>query len=234
MRIVAMFAVAGVLAAGTASAQRYDTYDRYDYGYAPPSVSNNCEKIKGEQRLAGALVGGVLGGVAGGAIGNNIDDDDHYYRHGRYHRGYRGYHRRGYHRRGHYHGGDGDNSGEVVAGAVIGAIVGGIAGAAIADDGVDCRPQVYDGVPPPTRQPYGVGWEERPRPISHDPHAGDLYGGPRERGYDDYAERTRYEPREQGRECRTVTRITTLPNGEQLREDTQACRDTPYDDWAVQ
>ena len=126
----------------------------------------------------------------------------------------------------------------MIAGALIGAIIGGVAGSELAASNTDCNPRVYGNVPPPTRNPYGRGWNE-PRPIAHDPYADqDLYGGRdyKDRQYEDYAEPSRYEERypRTGRECRTVTRVTTLPSGEQLREDAQACRNSPNDDWALQ
>lgn len=252
MRITAL--LAGVtLLAGAAHAQ----YDR-GYGYGHGSITTNCEQVRNDNRLAGALVGAVIGGVAGGAIGNNLgDDDDHYYYRRNHYRGYHGYRgHRGYrHHRRHYgyHHRKNDNDGEVIAGAVIGALVGGVAGSELAGSQTDCNPRVYGNVAPPTRQAYGRGWSE-PRPVAvrdpyanaRDPYAGvpdpyanapdpyarngDLYGGR------DYGEDVHYEEPYQGsgRECRTVTRVTTLPSGEQLREDTQACRDTPNDDWALQ
>lgn len=222
--------IAGLTAfamAGAAHAQYHSPY-----GQAP---TTNCERVKNDQRLAGALVGGVIGGVAGGAIGNNIDNDGHYYGHGyRGYRGHRGYRHRGYGRhRGYHHGGD--NDGEVIAGALIGALIGGVAGAELATSDTDCRPQIYQGVPAPTRDPYGPGWNE-PQSVSADPFGRDLYGGQNDRRYERPQEEPRYSPppREYGRECRVVTRETTLPDGQRIREETQACRESPNDDWALQ
>lgn len=245
MRLIALLAGSALLA-GAANAQ-YRDYERHGvYG-----AQSHCETVRKENRVGGAIAGALIGGLAGGAIGNNVEDGDRGWYRGR---GYRG------HRRWHYDRGNG-NSDEVAAGAIIGAIIGGVAGSEIASSNTRCATRTYGSVPPPTRSAHGTGWES-PRPVYTDPHAArDLYGG---RDYDRYEDGRindfnyeretrgyrvghtdgRYDDRDYGyeddyrsdggRECRTVTRTTTLPSGEPLREDVQACRDHPNDDWALQ
>ena len=236
MRKYLTAAALGLSLAGAAAAQGYGYsdygHDRPDYrGNSTYSV-DHCAKQKRDGRTSGAIVGGLIGAVAGGAIGNNIDNDDRHYRRGyRGHRGYYGY--RGYGRRHHKN----SNSGNVAAGAVIGGLLGAVAGSEVGKNNVNCR-TYHDSIPsrgyrgyqgdpsiaPPTRQP----WPEQTRsyPVSQpssDNRAIRSYPAPAQRpqaNWPEYESDDLYGGREP---CETLTRVTRLPDGREIREQVQNC-----------
>lgn len=223
--LAGLTAGATILAAAPATAQSwgYDQGYGTGYGYAAPTHTDNCRKIRNEQRLVGGLIGGVAGAALGGALADD-DDDDHYHR-----RGWRG---RGYHHRHYrYHHYD-DDDGDQVAGIVIGALVGGLAGSELAGAASgDCEPWRYADVPPPTRQAYGYGWEGPVEVRSTGGYSDNLYGGQATARDDSRV-----------RDCELVWRETRLPDGRLVREQVEACRDgevyyeprVRYGDWGLE
>ncbi len=221
----------------------YDSYGTQNQGYYNNS---NCESERRSNQTAGGLVGAIAGGLLGAAI---ADDGDNNRR-----RGHRGYSRgwdRGYghgHRRGHRGGND---NGDQIAGALIGAVVGGVAGSAIAGSSSNCNTQAYNSGPnprygstnvaPPTRQAYGIGWNDDAQPVRlqngyyqgqydqdvYDLRPGEeLYGASTSYGATTGATTTGYNagytaPRDTG-ECRTVYRETYI-NGQRVSEPATAC-----------
>ncbi len=234
MRKSLTIAALGLGLAGAASAQGYG-YSDYGYGHndyraKAPYAVDHCAKQKRDGQTGGAIVGGLIGAVAGGAIGNNIDNDDHYYRRG--HRGYRGY-GYGYRPRHHRHRKN-DNSGNVAAGAIIGGLIGAVAGSEVGKKNVNCR-TYHDSIPlhgyrgdpsiaPPTRQP----WPEQTRsyPVSQPttaPRSVRTYPAP-PRSQTEFPDYGRSDDLYGGRQqCETLTRVTRLPDGREIREQVQDC-----------
>ena len=234
MRKCLIIAALGLGLAGAASAQSYGYsdygYNQNDYRSYTPRAVDNCAKQKRDGQTSGAVVGGLIGALAGGAIGNNIDDDDHH----RYRRGYRGYRGYGYgHRRHHKN----DNSGNVAAGAIIGGLLGAVAGSEVGKNNVNCRTyhdsvatRGYRGDPsvaPPTRQP----WPSQPAqhyPVSQprtDTRPVRTYPAPTpqprtQTEWPEYGDGDLYGGREP---CETLTRVTSLPDGREIREQVQNC-----------
>ena len=232
------------------SGQGYDGYGYQGQGY----YNDNCDRERRNNQTAGTVVGAIAGGLLGAAIAGDGDDDKRYRRgHHRYSRGWdRGY---GHGYRGRHHRG-GDDDGDQIAGALIGGVVGAVAGGAIGGStSSGCNSQAYAGqqynprhgnmgVPAPTRQPYGQGWENsQPRPVTYgndydqggyDVRQGEeLYGGAS--SYNDNPARTdpHYGATTQGYnagysapqdtgECRTVYRDFHI-NGERVSEPATAC-----------
>lgn len=241
----------GLFAAGlacAASAQGYGYnhsygYGQNDYGYHQKSAPvDNCTTQRKDGQTGGAIVGGLLGALAGGAIGNNIDGNDKYRQR---RRGYRGYGYNNYYgygrHRGHHR--KNDNSGNVAAGAIVGGLLGAVAGSEVGKRNVKCRTyhdnvqtRGYRGDPsiaPPTRhawpeqtgsypvaQPAPVYRQSQPtttrtvrtypeptpQPQTRAYRNDDLYGG------------------ERSLPCESVTRVTRLPDGRQIREEVQDCQ----------
>ena len=233
MRKYLTAAALGLGLVGAASAQGYGYSDyRYshdDYRAKAPHAVDHCAKQRRDGQTGGAIVGGLIGALAGGAIGNNIDNDDRHYRRGyRGHRGYYGY-------RGHrHHRHKNDNSGNVAAGAIIGGLLGAVAGSEVGKNNVNCR--TYDdsvpshgyrgdpSIAPPTRQP----WPEQTRtyPISeprHDTRSVRTYPAPAPRTQSDWPEYGNDRLYGERQPCETLTRVTRLPDGREIREQVQNC-----------
>ena len=217
---------------GAASAQGYGNQNygyNSNYGTQPSYAVDHCAKQKRQGRTNGAIVGGLIGAVAGGAIGNNIDDDDDHYRRGyRGHRGYYGY--RGHRHRRH----KSDNSGKVAAGAVIGGLLGAVAGSEVGKNNIKCRPyhdsintRGYRGDPsiaPPTRQP----WPEQTRsyPVSQQNTVNRSplsYPDPSPSQQTQWPEYGTDQLYGNPQPCETLTRVTRLPDGREIREQVQNC-----------
>jgi hypothetical protein len=243
--------IATLTLAGSAAAQGYGQYNGYgQQGYNQAyAQSDGCKAERDQQKLVGGLIGGALGAVAGAAIGNNLGDGNNYNR-----RGYRG---GGYGGHGYGYGNGGyndhyrpnrhrrrsgnDDTEQIVAGLILGTI-GAVAGSEIAASNVDCNRQVYQGIPAPTRQAYGNGWEQgQPAYQQTGAQQGELYGG-------QYGQRSNTNTNGNNRngadtrQCEPVYRETRLPDGRVVTEEVQACRDgvtyyeprTAYGEWGVQ
>ncbi|WP_300395983.1 glycine zipper 2TM domain-containing protein [Henriciella sp.] len=232
------------------SGQGYDGYGYQGQGY----YNGNCERERRNNQTAGTVVGAIAGGLIGAAIAD--DGDDKYRRRGhhRYSRGWdRGY-GYGYRGRRHHRGND---DGDKIAGALIGGVVGAVAGNAIAGSSSnDCQTRVYSGqqtnprygnmgVPAPTRQPYGQGWQDnRSQPVTYDNGYDNYQGGYDVRDGEELYGGTSYNsnpawsdpeygatatgynagysaPQNTG-ECRTVYRETYV-NGRRASEPATAC-----------
>ncbi len=247
MRRTALAAGFAALAmTGTAAADHNRQNTQYGTGYGQAyAPTGGCKRVNDQQKVVGGLIGGTLGALAGAAIGNNLGD-------GRGHnRGYGRGHGYGYGYGGHggYGGYDrhrrrsGNDDTEQIVGALILGGLGAYAGSQIASSQTDCRPQVYQGIPAPTRQAYGRGWEQSQSPYQQTGQGSDnLYGGQygrRTLPVPSGSESNRREP--EIRECEPVYRETRLPDGRLIREEVQACRDgvtyyeprTAYGEWDV-
>lgn len=191
------------LAPAAASAQGYYGSGYGGYGY---SEYDACDNVRGGRQAAGALVGGIIGGLIGnGVAADNASD----------------------------------------SGTAVGAVLGAVAGGAIAGNSVECS---YDdhadrggygyasypsqdyrshrrAAPYRTSGGYGYGDDRGYRPIRDE----DLYGDPAYGG--GYTSSRSSSPA--ARECETVYRITKLPDGKEIHEPVEACREAYYGDWGV-
>ena len=218
MRVCLTAAVLGLGLIGTATAQSYgyDDYGYYNQNYRAPV--DRCAKQTKDKRTNGAVVGGLIGALAGGVIGNNIDDDnDHRYRRG--YRGHRGHYGYGRHHR------NNDNSDNVAAGVIIGGLLGAVAGSEVGRQNSDCQPyhdsihrnyQYAPGVAPPSRHAPAITQSET------------IYRAGEARQIRSYPARSEEVYREEdlygGLEtCETLTRVTRLPDGREIREQVQDC-----------
>lgn len=171
-----------------------------------------CQRLRQENQTAGLILGGILGGV----LGSNVAA-----------RGHRS------------------------DGTALGAVVGGLAGSAIGG-GSDCRAAQYGNYPtagyPVNTYPDLAGapvYDSYPQPDyypptdSYDPYDDRARGDQKPRYKEErrLAARDRYSYRDNddyaGRECDSAVRITRLPDGSEIREPVEACRDRYYGDWRV-
>lgn len=120
-------------------------------------------------------------------------------------------------------------------GGALGAAVGAALGGAIGNEAVDCRdiPKRPEGV-------YDIGYQNTPY-IEDVYEERGLVGAPPARRIED----PRYDQRRYddgpasgdydfaSRQCQKVYRITILPDGTEIREPVEACRDAYYGDWDV-
>lgn len=203
---------------------------QYNYQDYNRSQHSNCADQKDDNRVLGSVLGAVAGGLIGVAIAD--DGDDYYHRRGyRGHRGYHGY--RGY--RGHrYHR---HNDGDEVAGALIGGVLGAVVGGEIASSNTDCRTSyasnyAYNGVAPPTRQPFGNQQATTTTPVYQpgpQTQSQNLYGGPRATEVTEPIRITRPNESElttpSVAQCTTVQRQTRLPDGNLVLEPVEVCQD---------
>ena len=230
---VALAAVAAAPLAASAQA----------YGYGTP-YNSACERQNSDNKAAGTVIGALLGAAAGGAIGNNVGDDDsrwHYNRYGRH--GRRGYWEQG------------DNDGEVLAGALIGAFVGGVAGNAMASEGATpCRvatpyggsfradygayPYMAaeysgDAIPRTTDGLYGRPQDLRSHPSADYGYASQQPVAPAPTNYRTAPAPQPAPPAAQPEECRTLWRETNMPDGSTVRDPVTACRQGYDGEWQI-
>ena len=225
--------ILGLGLVGAASAQSYGygnyahNHNTYGYNHSAPKV-DACVKQRKDGQTSGAIVGGLIGALAGGAIGNNIDNDNRHYR-----RGYRGYRGHGYNRHYRHHHRKNDNSGNVAAGAIVGGLIGAVAGSEIGKSNVNCRTyhdsvqttHGYRGDPtiaPPTRQP----WPEPTSsyPVSQPVSVQRTYPAPQNEQPADWPVYGGDELYGASQPCETLTRVTRLPDGREIREAVQNCK----------
>ena len=220
--------VLGLGLVGAASAQSYGYsdhgYQHNDYREVQHRQADPCIKQRKDGQTGGAIVGGLLGALAGGAIGNNIDG-----RGDRFRRGFRGQRGGGFR---NFRRGRSNNSGRVAAGAVIGGLVGAVAGSQVGKSSVKCNTyhssvntSGYRGDPSiaaPTRQPW-TSTQTQSYPVSQPTtttrtvrtipaptQPTQVYRNDDLRG---------------GRQsCETLTRVTRLPDGREIREQVQDCQ----------
>lgn len=221
----------GLVSAASAQSYGFGSYGHSHNGYHQSTHRTDvCATQRKDGQTGGAIVGGLLGALAGGAIGNNIDGDNR-----RFRRGFRGGFRGGFNRRN-------DNSGRVAAGAVIGGLVGAVAGSQIGKSNVKCNnyhdsvsTRGYRGDPsiaPPTRQAWPSTTQSRTYPVSQPTtvyrttqpttttRTVRTYPAPAPQPQPVYRNDDLYGGREA---CETLTRVTRLPDGREIREQVQDC-----------
>ena len=187
MKPILLSVAAGLTVTSTAFADP----SRY---YSNSSARENCNNVRDENGVAGA----VLGGVAGGVLGNSVAG-----------RGVR------------------------EEGRILGALVGAIAGAGIAREANGCDDVDYIGYDDRRYSDdryYDGAYRYEQRNDRYGYHTSsrsddDLYG----RSHD-----YRYPAQDDTIvQCQEVTRVTYLPDGREIHEPTQACREMHYGDWDV-
>jgi hypothetical protein len=209
LSVVGLAAAAGAtLVPAAASAQGYygSSYNAYGSGSAY-GYQDPCRDVRQGRQAAGAVIGGVLGGLLGaGVAADNAQDE----------------------------------------GAALGAVLGAVAGASAGGRSVDC------GVPLPHSGVSTVGYGSTSYGSGAYGHSGSGYSGAGQYGQGHYGSRGYspapvysghggYDPRYQdgygdraATQCETVYRITRLPDGREIREPVEACREAYYGDWDVE
>ncbi|MGD2132102.1 MAG: glycine zipper 2TM domain-containing protein [Maricaulaceae bacterium] len=127
---------------------------------------------------------------------------------------------------------DGNRDEGTAVGAVLGSVVGGSIGSSSADC-ASAPAQVYQSTYPSAPAPYyGGGAPAQQYPYQSEP---ELYGGP-DYEYRDYGYEEPYEDSYSGpaaRECERVMRVTPLPDGREIHEPVEVCREAYYGDWST-
>ena len=124
--------------------------------------------------------------------------------------------------------------GNVAAGAIIGGLVGAVAGSEVGKNNVNCR-TYHDSVPshgyrgdpsiaPPTRQPWSTQ-SSRTYPVAQPRYESRTYPAPvpqprQTTQWPEYGTDRLYGERQP---CETLTRVTRLPDGREIREQVQDC-----------